>query len=159
MKLASAVQTSIQYLFEFTTGLKGYHIYKNTKNQRPFVGQEISFKKDLANERDHFSMSGKVLLPNKLLLEVISHTLQEIGRDNWHAILNGGLITGKVENAKLKVSSLVQSGPEIIVHLEVQWSRKKLLNIFKAKVKEGAYPTNQECVDNSKNILYELFGL
>ena len=64
-------------------------------------------------------MTGKVLLPNKLALEVISHTLQELGRDNWHAILNGALITGKVENAKLKVSPLVQSGLEIIMHLKV----------------------------------------
>ena len=73
LKMASAVQTSIQHSFEFTTGLRGYHVYKNTENWKPFVGQEISLKRELSNEHGRFAVAGKVLLPNKLARVVVGH--------------------------------------------------------------------------------------
>ena len=153
--MVSAVQTSIQHSFEFTTGLRGYHVYRNTENWKPFIGQEISFKRELSNEHDRFAVDGKVLLPNKLVRVVVGHIPREISRHTWHAILNGALITGNVEHAKSKASPLVQGGLEIIMRLKVQWNDEKKLNIFKAKITEVAYPINED-VDDSKNILNEL---
>ena len=150
--MASAVQTSIQHSFEFTTGLRGYHVYKNTENWKPFVGQEISFKRELLNEHNHFAVAGKFLLQNKLARVVVGHIPRVISRH----MLNGALITDKVENAKPKASPLVQGGLEIIMRLKVQWNDEKKLNIFKAKINEVAYPINEEYVDDAKNILNEL---
>ena len=95
------------------------------------------------------------MLPNKLARVVVGHIPREISRHTWHAILNGALITGKVENAQSK-ASLVQGGLEIIMRLKVQWNDEKKLNIFKAKINEVAYPINEEYVDDSENILNEL---
>ena len=108
---------------------------------------------ELSNKYARFAVAGKVLLPNKLARVVVGHIPREISRYTWHAILNGALITGKVENAKLKASPLVQGGLEIIMRLKVQWNDEKKLNIFKAKINEIAYPINEEYVDDSKNIL------
>lgn len=156
LNMASAVQTSIQHSFEFITGLRGFHVYKNTENWKPFVGQEISFKRELSNSFDRFAVAGKVLLLNKLAPVVVGHIPRELSRHTWYAILNGALITGKVENEKAKASPLVQGGLEIIIRLKVQWSDEKSLNIFKVKVNEVAYPVNQEYTDDSKNILDEV---
>ena len=47
-------------------------MYKITENWKPFVGQEISFKRELSNEHGRFAVAGKVLLPNKLARVVVS---------------------------------------------------------------------------------------
>ena len=59
--------------FEFFTGLRGFHVYCNTVNWVPYVGQNIIFKREYNNKHDRFAVAGKTLLKaalHQLLLDM-----------------------------------------------------------------------------------------
>ena len=70
-----------------------------------------------------------------------------------HFILNGALITSKVENVKAKACPFVQGGLEIIMNLKVQWNSNKQVKFLKVKINEVMYSTNEEYFSDSQNIL------
>ena len=46
--------------FEFFNGLKGFHVYCNTVNWFPYVGQNIILKCEYNNKHDRFGVVGKI---------------------------------------------------------------------------------------------------
>lgn len=122
---AFAVQTSIHRLSSPLHLEVLKKLENHTENSRPFVGQEISFKREFSNQHDRLAKAEKALLPNKLTCVVIGHIPREISRHTWNAILIDTLATSKVEDTKPKTSPLVQSGFEIIMCLKVQWNDEK----------------------------------
>ena len=114
LKMASAVQRRSSIRLSSPLDLEVIMFIKIPKIGNRFLDKRFHLK-----EHDRFAVAGKVLLPNKLARVVVGHIPREISRHTWHAILNGALITGKVENAKPKASPLVQGGLEIIMRLKV----------------------------------------
>ena len=60
---------SIAHCFEFIIALRGYHVYVNAVNWKPYNGQEIVFKCELNNKHDKFAVCVvKQCYQEKLLL-------------------------------------------------------------------------------------------
>ena len=53
-------------IFEYFTGLRGFHVYSNTMNWKPHIGQKISFKQEHNNRYDKFTVAGKTLLKGRI---------------------------------------------------------------------------------------------
>lgn len=58
VKMASSTELEVLYSSQFTTGLRGFHVYKETVKWKPFKGQKISFKREMANKHDRFAVAG-----------------------------------------------------------------------------------------------------
>ena len=48
--------------FEFYSGLRGYHVYHNTVNWKPYVKEKITLKREHNNEHDKFAVAGRVTM-------------------------------------------------------------------------------------------------
>ena len=152
--MASIVRVS--YTFKFTTGLRAYHVYRNTENWKPFLEQKITFKREKKNAHDRFAVVGMAMLPGKLAPVIVGHIPRELSRYVWFAILTGAEFNGKVKNTEPKLSPLVQGLLEIAVEVSVTWDDQENLQILEQKVKEVEYPIDGEYVDDSKSILKEI---
>ena len=72
--------------FEFFTGLRGFHVYCNTVNWVPYVGQNIIFKREYNSKHDRFVMAGKTLLKGRTAPITVAHVPREPSRHTWYAI-------------------------------------------------------------------------
>ena len=52
--------------YEFLTALRGFHVYSNTVDWRPYVGQKITFKRGHSNLHDRFAVAGKTMFKGKI---------------------------------------------------------------------------------------------
>ena len=66
--------------FEFPSALRGFHVYKNTKNWRPVKGQEMTFHHEFDNNFDRFAVAGKTLLLGKLAPSIAGHVPRELSQ-------------------------------------------------------------------------------
>ena len=64
--------------FKFFTGLRGFHVYCNTVNWVPYVGQNIIFKREYNNKHDRFAMAGKTLLKVRIAPITAAHVPREL---------------------------------------------------------------------------------
>ena len=124
-KMADAIQS-----FEFTTGLRGFHLYSTTKHWKPYLQQKITFKREHNNVRDRFAVSGLVTLRGTLAHAVVGHVPKELSRYVWYAFEQGTKFTGRVISVKPKRSPLIQGGLEIPMVVSVQWSNARSLAIL-----------------------------
>ena len=142
--------------FEFHTGLRGFHVYSNTINSRPYVGQKLTFKREHDNRHDKFAVAGKTMVKGKIGLIIVGHIPRELSRYTWYAIQEEVKFEAVVHEAKPKLSPLVQGGLEIPMKVTVTWAKVKKLSILVAKVEEIEYPITEEYTDYSQDILAEL---
>ena len=101
------------HCYQFTTALRGFHVYYNTVNWKPFVGQKVTFICERNNPHDNFAVCGKTILPGKLVNSVVGHVPREIARHIWFALQRGATISAPVVDSKPRKSPLIQGGPEI----------------------------------------------
>lgn len=144
--------------FEFFTALRGFHVYCNTVNWEPYVGQKISFKREHNNKYDKFAVAGQALLRGRLGEITVGHIPRELSRYTWYAMAGGAKFKAFVNDAKRRPSPLLQGGLEIQIKMEVSWLNIQKLSIYTAKVAEVQYPMYLDYVDSSKAILEELVG-
>ena len=52
--------------FAFFTEFRGFHVYCNTVNWVPYVGQIIIFKREYNNKHDRFAVAGKTLFKGRI---------------------------------------------------------------------------------------------
>lgn len=141
----------------FTTALRGFHVYSTTVGWKPYIHQNISFKREHNNCHDKFAVAGLALLPGKLSRDIVGHVPRELSRYVLFAMEKGAEFTGKVISDKRKRSPLLQGGLEIPISITVKWTTKKEnMAILKAKVDEVAYNIDIEYVDDSKSILSQI---
>ena len=137
--------------FDFTTGLRGFHVYRDI--WKPSLNQVVTFKQEINNRYDHFAFAGMTELLGTLAPSIVGHMPRELGRFIWYAIEKGARITATVISTKAKVSPLVQGGLEIPVIVKVEWENEINLERLKTKVASLAYSLEEDYVDESKDIL------
>lgn len=143
-------------IFEYFTGLRGFHVYSNTVNWKPHIGQKVSFKREHNNTYDRFAVAGTTLLEGRIGAVTVGHIPRELSRYTWYAIQEGATFEATVHDTKAKPSPLIQGGLEIQIKVKVVWSQEEKLSILKAKVEDVNYPMTGEYNDDSKNILNEI---
>ena len=72
--------------FTFIAALYGFQVYHNTVNWSPYIEQDWSFKCELNNMHDKFTVCGKALLPGKIAPVVAGHVTKELSRQIWFGI-------------------------------------------------------------------------
>ena len=140
--------------FENFTALRGFHIYSNTVNWKPSIGQKISFKREHNNNYDKFAVACKTLFKGQIGAVTVGYIPRELSRHTWYAIPEGEKFQATVYDTKAKLSSLIRDGLEIPI--KIIWSQEEKLWKFKAKVKEFKHPMTGEYKDDSKSILNEI---
>ena len=98
------------HCYQFTTSLRGFHVYYNTVNWEPCIGQKLPFNCECNNPHNKFAVCGKTILPGKLLNSVVGHVPREIARHIWFALQIGATISATVVDSKPRKSPLVQPG-------------------------------------------------
>ena len=114
--------------YEFFTGLRGFHVYSNTVNRRPYVGQKITFKREHNNPHDRFAVAGKTMLKGKIAPVTVGHVPRELARYVWYARMEGAKFEAVVHQEKEKPSPLVQGGLEIIIKMKATWGLTRKTN-------------------------------
>ena len=71
--------------FEFFTGLRSVHVYCNTMNWVPFVGQNKIFNRECNNKRDIFDVTGRTLLKYGIAPIIVGHVSRELSQQAWYA--------------------------------------------------------------------------
>lgn len=140
--------------FDFTTGLRGFHVYRDI--WKPSLNQVINFKQERNNLYDRFAVAGMTKLPGTLAASIVGHIPRELSRFIWYAIEKGARISASVISTKAKLSPLVQGGLEIPVVVKVEWVNEINLKRLKEKVASLAYNLEDDYVDDSKDILVEI---
>ena len=142
--------------FEFYSGLRGYHVYHNTVNWRPYVKEKIALKREHNNEHDKFAVAGRVTMRGRFGWIVVGHIPKEPSRYLWYSIHEGAKYDVEVYKKKPMTSPLLQGGLEIPIKVFVTWDCLEKLSILVAKVKDVQYPITGEYIDSSKDILHDL---
>ena len=70
------------------TALRSFHVYSNTVNWRPYVGQKITFKREHSNLHP-FAVAGKTMFKGKITPVAVGHVPRELARYVWYAIMEG----------------------------------------------------------------------
>ena len=55
--------------FEFYSGLRGYHVYHNTVNWKPYVKEKTALKREHNNEHGKFAVAGRVAMRGRFWLD------------------------------------------------------------------------------------------
>ena len=149
--------------YEFFTALRDFHVYSNAVNWRPYVGQNITFKRKQNNPHDRFAVAGKTMLKGKIAPVTVGHVPRELGRSVWYAIMEGAKFEAVVHQEDEKPSPLVQEIIieiiinykllKIIIKMKSTWDSQEKLTILSAKVAEIAYPVDDDYKDDSNEIL------
>ena len=58
---------------EFYSGLRGFHVYHNTVNWKPYVKEKITLKRELDNKHNKFAVAGRVTMRGKFGWIVVGH--------------------------------------------------------------------------------------
>ena len=93
-------------LFEFYTGLRGYHVYSNTVSRKPYVGQKIKFRREHNNPYDKFAVTGMVTMKGKIGL-IVGYVPRELSWYLWFSIGEGAKFEAEVHKEKPMASPLV----------------------------------------------------
>ena len=72
-------------IFAYFTGLRGFHVYSNTMNWKPHIGQKIFFKHEHNNRYDKFTVAGKTLLKGRIGAVTVGHIPRKLSRHIWYA--------------------------------------------------------------------------
>ena len=75
--------------FEFFTGFRAFHVYWNTANCVPYVGQDMIFKREYSNKYDSFAVAAKTLLKRRIAPITVRHVPRELSQHTWYAIQEG----------------------------------------------------------------------
>ena len=113
----------------FITVLHGFHVYHNTVNWNPYIGQNLCFKWESNNMHDKFAICGKALLPGKIVPLVVWHFAKELSRHIWFTIQKGAKVSAVVDNTKPKPLPLLQDGLETLTKMTVYWSNRNYIHI------------------------------
>ena len=113
--------------FTFITALRGFHVYHKTVNWIPYIGQDLSFKCELNNMHDKFTVCGKALLPGKIAYVVVGHVAKELSRHTWFTLQKGAKVSAVVDNTKPKSSPVLQSELEILIKMTLYWNNKNYM--------------------------------
>ena len=105
--------------FEFFTGLRGFHVYCNTMNWVPYVGQNIIFQREYHNEHGRFAVDGKTLLKRRIAPITVGHVPRELSQHTWYTIQEGAQFDATVHNTKDRPSPLLEGGLEIPIMVKV----------------------------------------
>ena len=140
--------------FDFITGLRGFHVYRDI--WKPSLNQFINFKQERNNCYDRFAVAGMTKLPGTLAASIAGHMPRELIRCIWYAIERGAPITATLVSTQAKDSPLVQGGLEITVIIKVEWENEINLQRVKEKVASLSYSLEEDCVDESQDILEEI---
>ena len=119
--------------FTFITALRTFHVYHDTVNWNPYIGQDLSFKCELNNMHNTFAVCGKALLPGKISPVVVGHVAKELSSHIWFAIHNVTKVSAVVDNTKPKPWPLLQGILEILIEMTVYWNNKNYIQILKEK--------------------------
>ena len=125
-------------------------------NWDPYVGQNISFKREYKNKHGRFAVAGENLLKSRIAPITAGHVLKELFRHTWYTMQGGARFEATVHNKKARPSALVQGEIEIPIRVKVVWPLVEKLSIYTTK--EIKYPVAAGYVNNSKEILKELVG-
>ena len=139
---------------EFTTALRGFHVYRC--DWKPYLNQPIEFKRELDNPHDRFAVAGKTKLHGKLCAVIIGHVPKEMSCRVWYAIRQGAEFSGMVKSVVPKPSPLLQGGLEIIITVIAKWQNSKGMDVLKSYVEKVVYPENTEYCDDSSQILKDI---
>ena len=142
--------------FEFYSGLRGYHVYSNTVNWKPYIKEKISLKREHNNEHYKYAVAGRVTMEGRLGWITVGHIPRATSRYVWYSIQEGAKYDVEVFHSKYMASPLIQGGLEIPIKLTVKWDSSECMEILKEKIKEVEYPIAREYKDSSKDILNEL---
>ena len=142
--------------FELYSGLRGYHVYHNTVNWKPYVKEKIALKREHNNEHDKFAVARRVTMRGRFGWIVVGHIPKELSRYVWYSIQEGVKYDVEVYKKKPMPSPLLQGGLEIPIKVSVTWDCLEKLSILVAKVKDVQYPITGEYIDSSKDILHDL---
>ena len=72
--------------FTAEMALRGFHVYRNTENWAPIIGEELTFMPEHHNSHDRFAVAGQSFLPGRLAPVTVGHVQRELSRYIWHAI-------------------------------------------------------------------------
>ena len=100
----------------------------------------LSSERKHDNRHDKFAVAGKTMLKGKIGLIMVGHIPREISRYTWYAIQEGARFDAVLQEAKPKLSPLVQGGLEIPIKVTITWAKVEKLSILAAKVEEIEYP-------------------
>ena len=75
--------------FEFYSGLRGYHVYHNTVNWKPYVKEKTALKREHNNEHDKFAVAGRFTMRGRFGWIVVGHIPKELSRYVWYSIQEG----------------------------------------------------------------------
>jgi len=157
--LNTTVVSKIANHFEFYSGLRGYHVYKNTADWKPYEKEKVTLKREINNEHDKFAVAGRVTMRGKFGWIIVGHIPRELSRYVWYSILEGAKYEVEVYRKKPIASPLLQGGLEIPIKVSVTWDCPENLEILIEKVKDVQYPiVDGTYIDSSKDILKELVG-
>ena len=111
----------ISHVFTHPSVLRGFHVYGNTVNWDPFLGELLTFEQEHANPHDQFAVAGQTLLNGRRSITV-GHVPREVSRYIWYALEYGAIITARVSDPTPKRSPLVQGGLEIPLVMTISWN-------------------------------------
>ena len=127
--------------FEFYLGLRGYHVYHNTVNWKPYVKQKIALKREHNNEHDKFEVAGRVTMRGRFGWIVVGHIPKELSCYVWYSIQEGEVYDVEVYKKKPMASPLLQGGLEIPIKVCHLGLPRKVINLH-GKSKRCTVPYN-----------------
>ena len=145
--------SAVTHCYQFTTALRGFHVYYNTVNWKPFVGQKLTFNCERNNPHDKFAVCGKTILPGKLVNSVVGHVPREIAWYIWFALQKGATLSATVVDSKPRKSHLVQGGLKILIVMTVFWTSAEKLDILRKMIETVNFHSYE---DESKTLLKEM---
>ena len=64
--------------FTAEMALRGFHVYRNTENWAPIIGEELTFMSKHHNNHDRFAVAGQSFLPGRLAPVTVRHMPREL---------------------------------------------------------------------------------
>lgn len=149
---ADFAMAGLLHVFTHPSVIRGFHVYGNTVNWRPSMGEHLKFKQEHSNPHDQFAVAGQTTSLNGRHVTV-GHVPREISRHVWYALEYGATITGRVTDPIPKRSPLIQGGLEIRLEITVVWDDYAKTEILKNKLHSISFDGYS---DESNQILTEM---
>ena len=86
--------------FAFFTEFRGFHVYCNTVNWVPYVGQIIIFKREYNNKHDWFAVAGKTLFKGRIASITVEYVPRKLSGHTWYTIQQVAQFEATVDNKK-----------------------------------------------------------
>ena len=104
--------------YEFSCGLRGFHVYSNI--WKPKFNEKINITHERGNMYDPNAMAGKIMLPGILVASIAGHIPKEISRYTRYIVEHGASVDAFVLPTHHRLSPLIQEGLEIPIKLVVK---------------------------------------